>query len=128
MELLDEVSDRCIRRALGFAGLGIGLVLLALSFDLALAFRSAGDLVALVAAAMLLLAWRAPRRDMRHSEAWTMLRDLAPEWTARRSRQELQERMREAWRRRLLWHTERIAVLALLFWAVGLGIGLIRDA
>jgi hypothetical protein len=125
MDLLDEVSDRCIRRALGFAGLGVGLVLLALSFDPALAFRSAGDLVALVAAAMLLLAWRAPRRDMRRSEAWTMLRHLAPEWAESHPRPDLQARMRAAWRQRLIWHAERIAVLALLFWAIGLGIGLI---
>jgi len=128
MDLLDELSDRCIRRALGFAGLGVGLVLLALSFDPQLAFRSAGDLVALVAAAMLLLAWRAPRRDMRHSEVWTMLRDLAPEWTDRRGRQELQARMRAAWRRRLIWHAERVALLALLFWSIGLGIWLVRGA
>jgi hypothetical protein len=126
MDLLDEVSDRCIRRALGFAGLGVGLVLLALSFDPALAFRSAGDLVALVAVAMLLLAWHAPRRDMRRSEAWTMLRHVAPEWAERSPRPELQVRMRAAWRRRLIWHTERIALLALLFWGIALGIGLVR--
>ncbi len=126
MNLLDEVSDRCIRRALGFAGLGVGLVLLALSFDLALAFRSAGHLVALATATMLLLAWQAPRRDMRHSEAWAILRELAPDWTERPGRKELQARMRVAWRRRLIWHAERVGALALLFWALGFGFGLLR--
>ncbi len=128
MDLLDEVSDRSIRRALGFAGLGVGLVLLALSFDLELAFRSAGDLVALATATMLLLAWHAPRRDMRHSEAWAILRELAPEWTERPRRQEMQARMRAAWRRRLIWHAERVGALALLFWALGLGFGFVRGA
>jgi hypothetical protein len=75
---------------------------------------------------MLLLAWHAPRRDMRRSEAWTMLRHVAPEWAERSPRPELQVRMRAAWRRRLIWHTERIALLALLFWGIALGIGLVR--
>jgi uncharacterized membrane protein YccC len=62
---------------------------------------------------------------MRRSEAWTMLRHLAPEWAESHPRPDLQARMRAAWRQRLIWHAERIAVLALLFWAIGLGIGLI---
>jgi hypothetical protein len=126
MDPLEAVSDRCIRRALGFAGLAVGLVMMALSFDLALALRSGADLVALTAVALVVGAWRAPRRDMRHSEAWMTLRHLAPEWVEQRSRQELQARLRQAWRRRLLWHAERLALLALLFWGLALGVRALR--
>ena len=53
MDPLEIVTDRCIRRGLGFAGLAVGMVMLSLSFDLALALRCGADMVALAAVAML---------------------------------------------------------------------------
>lgn len=126
MDPLEAVSDRCIRRALGFVGFGVGMTMLALSFDLVLALRAGGDLVALTAVAMLIAAWRAPRRDMRRSEAWITLTHLAPDWVSGRPRQDLQQRLREVWRRRLIWHAERIGLLALLFWGLCLGLSALR--
>ncbi len=126
MDPLEAVSDFCIRRALGFAGFGICMTMLALSFDLALALRSGGSLIAAIAAAMLIGAWRAPRRDMRRSEAWSTLNHLAPEMLRDRPREDLQRRLRAAWRRRLIWHAERLALLALPFWAAGFGIMALR--
>lgn len=117
---VEMVTDRCIRRALGFAGFGVGLTMLALSFDLALALRSGANLAAMLAVAMLLVAWHAPRRDMRHSEPWMTLQDMAPELTRGRSKKEMQERLREAMRRRLLWHAERVGLLAVALWAFAL--------
>jgi hypothetical protein len=116
MDPMEFVADRCIRRALGFAGLAVGLVMLSLSFDLPLAFRSGASLVALVAVALLLAAWRTPRRDMRHSEAWHALNDLVPDLVSARSRQEMQQRLREVLGRRLIWHAERVGGLAVVLW------------
>jgi len=120
MDPVELVTDRCIRRALGFAGLGVGLTMLALSFDLPLALRCGANLAAMLAVAMLLVAWHAPRRDMRHSEAWMALQDLAPEFARARAKKEMQERLREAMRRRLLWHAERVGLLALMLWGLAL--------
>lgn len=114
---VEVVIDHCIRRGLGFAGLAVGLVMLSLSFDLPLSLRCGAGLVAMVAVAMLIGAWQAPRRDMRHSEVWALLDAWRPE-VLRGRRPEVQERLREALRRRLMWHAERVGLLALALWAV----------
>lgn len=118
MDPLEIVTDRCIRRGLGFAGLAIGLVMLALSFDLPLALRCGADLVSLTAVAMLFGAWRAPRRDMRHTEIWATLSDWQPEMVRGRPKQVVQEEMRRVLRRRLLWHAEQFGLVALSLYAV----------
>jgi hypothetical protein len=118
MDPLELVTDRSIRRALGFAGLGIGLVMLSLSFDLPLALRSGATLSALVAVVLVIVAWRTPHRDIRHSETWIMLNELAPETVAAASRAEVQRRLKETLRRRLVWHAERVAVMAVALWSL----------
>jgi hypothetical protein len=117
MDPMEIVTDRCIRRGLGFAGLAVGMVMLSLSFDLPLALRCGADLVALTAVVMMFGAWQAPRRDMRHSEVWAILDDWRPEVLRGRPKQEVQEELRAALRRRLLWHAERLGLVALALWA-----------
>ena len=112
---VEVVIDHCIRRGLGFAGLAVGLVMLSLSFDLPLGLRCGAGLVAVVAGAMLVGAWQAPRRDMRHSEAWALLDAWRPEVLCGR-RAEVQDRLRQTLRRRLMWHAERVGLLALGLW------------
>lgn len=116
MDTLDIVTDRCIRRGLGFVGLAIGMVMLSLSFDLPLALRCGADLVALTAVVMLVGAWQAPRRAMRHSEIWAILDDRRPELVRGRPKQLVEEEMRSAMRRRLLWHAEQLAMVAMGLW------------
>lgn len=128
MDLMELVADRSIRRALGFAGLGIGMVMLSLSFDLPLALRCGADLSALAAVVLLVMAWRAPHRDIRHSEVWIMLNDLVPEAVTTASRTEVQRRLKQALQRRLLWHAERAGVLALALWSLMLVAMLVRYA
>lgn len=117
MDPMEIVTDRCIRRGLGFAGLAIGMVMLSLSFDLPLALRCGADLVALTAVVMMFGAWQAPRRDMRHSEVWATLDDWRPDVLRGRPKQVVLEEMRAAMRRRLLWHAERLGLVALALWA-----------
>jgi hypothetical protein len=114
---VEVVIDHCIRRGLGFAGLAVGLVMLSLSFDLPLALRCGAGLVAAVAGVMLVGAWQAPRRDMRHSEAWALLDTWQPE-VLRGRRGDVQDRLRQTLRRRLMWHAERVGLLALGLWVV----------
>jgi hypothetical protein len=114
---VEVVIDHCIRRGLGFAGLAVGLVMLSLSFDLPLALRSGAGLVAVVDGAMLVGAWQAPRRDMRHSEAWALLDTWKPE-VLRGRRPEVEDRLRRTLRRRLMWHAERVGLLAVGLWVV----------
>lgn len=118
MDPMELVSDRSIRRALGFAALGIGLVMVSLSFDLPLALRCGADLVALVAVGLFVVAWRTPHRDLRHSEPWMMLNDMVPEFVNGFGKAELMRRLRETLRRRLIWHAERIGLLALALWTM----------
>lgn len=117
MDPMEIVTDRCIRRGLAFVGLAVGMVMLSLSFDLPLALRSGADLIAITAVVMLVGAWQAPRRDMRHSEVWATLDDWQPE-VLRGSRPVVQEKLRQTMRRRLLWHAERVGLVAVVLWCV----------
>jgi hypothetical protein len=76
LDHLRSAADLSIRRACGFAGLGIGCTMLALAFDFALALRIGGDLLAMGCGILLLAAWWAPYRDLRHAEIWYLM----PEW------------------------------------------------
>jgi hypothetical protein len=67
------MADLVIRRAIGFAGLAIVLVVLSLSFQLALALRSGAILVTLLWLIVLLKLAYVPSQDMRHSELWLMV-------------------------------------------------------
>lgn len=129
MDSVIALADHSIRRACGFAGLGIGTVMLALSFELPLAFRSAGALTAVLCLGLLAAAWRAPRRDMRRSELWAMLPGTAAEFARGLPRAEAQRLLAGVLRARLIWHAERAAILALGFWLLALltwGLSLLR--
>lgn len=128
MDPIEIITDRCIRRALGFAGLAVAMVMLALSFDLPLALRCGADLVALASVVMMVAAWQAPRRDMRHSEAWATLDGWRPEVVRGRPKDVVQQEMREVLRRRLLWHAERTALVALGLWAAMAFVWAVRAA
>ncbi len=120
MDPMEMVTDRCIRRGLGLAGLAIAMVMVGLSFDLALALRSGGELIGLTAVVLLMAAWAAPRRDLRSGPAWSALNYLVPEVVRGRPRREIQRRLQEVLRQRLLWHAKRVGLLALGVWTLGL--------
>ncbi len=128
MDVIEAVVDHCIRRGLGIAGLAIGTVMLSLSSDIALALRVGADLLAVTAVALLWGASQAPRRDHRHSGAWTELTSFRPDFAKRLPRTEAQRIMAETVRRRLIWHAERIGLGALAFWGVAGAIALLRGS
>lgn len=122
MDQVRVMADLSIRRALGFAALGIGCVMVALSFDLVLAFRSGAELVAMACLGLGFAAWRAPRRNLRHSELWILLDHGAGAPIRRLPRAEAQSLLAGVLRARLLWHAERLALVAMMLWILALAL------
>ncbi|MBW8269883.1 hypothetical protein [Caldovatus aquaticus] len=113
MDEIRALADMTIRRALGFAGLGVCVVMLALSFDLLLSLRAGGQLSALVCLALAVGGWTAPRRDMRRTELWTLLAGTGAAPLRRMPRAQIQMLLAQVLRERLFWHAERAGLTAL---------------
>ena len=125
MDRLDAYADISIRRACAFVGLGAVTVMLSLSFDLVLAFRTGAEIAAVLAAGLAFAAWRAPRRNIRHTEVYAMLRGagVPANWlSAEVNRAQIVSVLRA----RLAWHAERVAVTAVMLWALALFFWLAR--
>ncbi len=125
MDILSTLADHSIRRALGFAGLGIAILMMALSFDMALALRVGADLLGVVCAGMLIAAWTVRRRDMRRTELWLLLQSHAAELAQRLPKGEVQRRLADTLRERLVWHAERVGLAAVLMWLAAGGAALL---
>ncbi|MBR0683427.1 hypothetical protein GXW74_23275 [Roseomonas eburnea] len=126
MEILRTFADISIRRACGFAALGIGTVMLALSYDLALALRSGAVLTSLTFGVIWLCAWRAPHWDVRRTELWSMVVAEGlhlPSSGTHAAR--LEARAARVLRERLSWHAERVALAALAMWICAGGAALV---
>jgi hypothetical protein len=119
--------DLSIRRACGFVSLAIATVMLALSFDLPLALRSGAAMTGVLCCALLVLAWRSSRRDVRRTEFWSIFAERNPEIVAQADAARLQAAARRIWQERLVWHAERIGLAALVLWA-GAGIAALARA
>jgi len=126
MDSLPNLADFSIRRACAFAALGIGTVMLALSFDLVLALRCGGALTGLLSLALAANAWRAHRKDMRRTELWSLLAGRVGERVHRLPRAEAQALLAGVLRERLLWHADRFAVVALAIWVPAFLVSLAR--
>ncbi|MBS7791495.1 hypothetical protein KTR66_15945 [Roseococcus sp. SDR] len=125
MDRLDAYTDISIRRACAFVGLGAVTVMLSLSFDPVLAFRTGAEIAAVLAVGLAYAAWRAPRRNIRHTEVYAMLRGagVPANWlSAEVNRVQIVSVLRA----RLAWHAERVAVTAVALWALALMFWLLR--
>lgn len=126
MDTVSALADLSIRRACGFVGLGISAVMLSFSFDLALALRSGATLAAVLCLALAVVAWRTPRRDMRQSELWSLLCAAEPGRLTAMPRPHAQALLAGVLRQRLLWHADRVGVVALGLWAFSAVTTLVR--
>jgi hypothetical protein len=124
MDTIRELADHAIRRALGFAGLGVALTVLALAFDPVMALRTGAVLTAAVWAFLWLSALRAPHRDIRRTELWIMLSGSQGDMVRRLLRGNPQDLLGTLLRDRLLWHADRVAAVALSFWTAALLVAL----
>ncbi len=117
MEIIQTLADISIRRACGFAALGIGTVMLALSFDVALALRSGAVLTTMAWGVIRLLAWWCPRRDVRETELWSMLAAERLYLTRGPEAPRTLALAGRILRERLVWHGERVGLAAVALWA-----------
>ncbi|GGJ11600.1 hypothetical protein [Neoroseomonas lacus] len=116
MDILQTLADISIRRACGFAALGIGTVMLALSYDLELAFRSGAILTSIACIVIWLLAWRSPRRDVRETELWSMLASERLYLTRGPEAPRIRALAGRILHERLVWHGQRVAFAAMALW------------
>lgn len=125
METMQTLADHSIRRALSFAGLGVVTLMLALSYDLPLALRTGGNILALVCLGLLWAAWRTPRRNLRRSELWSLLLEHASALVQTLPAAEAQRLMARTLRQRLVWHAEQVGAVALALWVLALLLSLV---
>ncbi|MBU8542324.1 MULTISPECIES: hypothetical protein [Roseomonadaceae] len=123
MEMMRTLADHSIRRALSFAGLAVVTLMLALSFDIVLALRTGGNLLAMLCLGLIWTAWRTPHRNMRRSELWSLLTEHAAILARSLPPAEAQRLMAATLRQRLLWHAEQVGAAALVLWVVALLLG-----
>ncbi len=86
MQRLQHLAIVSIRRACGFAGLGVLAVMVGLAYDPYLSVKSGAILGSGIVAVLLYKAWRAPDQNHRQTELWLMLEahDAPPEGTAQK--------------------------------------------
>jgi hypothetical protein len=121
---VETYADVSIRRACGFAGLAVTTVMMGLSYDMALSFRIGAEMLALLVLGLVFAALRAPRRNLRHSEVYALLRDAGLPRSQLASR-EMQDEIALVLRDRLYWHAERIGAVALGLWGASALLALI---
>jgi len=73
VENLRRVAFISVGRGVAFAGLGIFVVMVGLSFDPVLALRAGGVLLLILLAGLLIKAQQVARADYRRTEAWLLL-------------------------------------------------------
>lgn len=123
-DVLTSVADLSIRRACGFALLGIGLVMFSLSYDLELSLHMGAELLALLTLGLIFAGWKAPLRDVRDTEAWIEL--VASGRAHGVSRREISPRLGAKLRERLFWHAERLGAATLVLCVLWLMLSLLR--
>lgn len=116
MEILRSLADLSIRRACGFAALGIATVMLGLSYDLVLSFRSGAILTSIVCGVIWLRALMSPWRDIRDTEMWMLLAHERKHLTRGPEARHVAAAAGAVLRERLEWHAERVALAALALW------------
>lgn len=107
IETIRILADFSIRRACGFAMLGICCVMFAFAFDLRQAFHVGAILVAMMAVVLWLKGLRAPHKPYFKTELWILL----PE-RPRMGKPELQRLVGGIMADRFWWHAKAAAGIA----------------
>ncbi|WP_207537995.1 hypothetical protein [Sabulicella rubraurantiaca] len=117
--VFEAYADLSIRRACAFVALATATLMVALSFDAVLACRAGAQAMSVLVIGLAMAAWRTPNRDLRHSEVYALLIDSGLP-RGRLATAEMQAMLAEALRDRLLWHAERVSMVALGLWGLAL--------
>jgi hypothetical protein len=73
MQKVEELALISVGRGVGFAALGIGMLMLGLSADLLSCLQAGGILTLLTSLILLMKGFRAPQKDYKRTEVWIML-------------------------------------------------------
>jgi hypothetical protein len=73
MQKVEELALISVSRAVGFAALGIGTLMIGLSADLLNCLKAGGILTLITSLILLMKGVRAPQRDYKRTEVWIML-------------------------------------------------------
>jgi hypothetical protein len=111
VERVRVAAETSVGRAVGFAALGIGCVVLGLSSYPVLALRSGAGLSLLTAAVLYLHALRAEHRPYRRTETWLLV-----DWPAALPQELAQRLIGTALGRALQRYAHICAAAAVLFW------------
>ncbi|MBO1080602.1 hypothetical protein [Roseomonas haemaphysalidis] len=114
MDTLRDIADYAIRRGMGYAALGIGLVMLVLAANPLLALQSGALMTAALWLAMWGMALRLPRIDLRHTRLWNAFAPAVAGEAGRRLRErETRRQLSVVLAERLMWHADRAGMVAL---------------
>lgn len=122
-DTLQTYADFSIRRACAFSALAVTTVMMALSYDVALALNVGAQLLAVLVLGLLVAAWRAPRRDLRHSEVYVLLKEAGLP-RGRLASAEMKHEIAAVLRHRLIWHAERVGAVTIALGTASLALRL----
>ena len=120
MERIRFAAEVSVRRALGFAGLGVGTAVMGLVYDPVLALKTGATLLALIAAVLFYKAYRAPTRNFKETEVWILL-DRDTSLNDQAAQRVIGGVLRETYRR----YAEAIVLLAGAAWISSIVVALL---
>lgn len=111
MERIRYLADFSVKRALSFAGLAIGLVVVGLSFEPVIALKAGAAMLTLISVVLFYKALMALQRNVKRTELWILLdRDVSlPE-------PQMQRVLGQVLRETYLRYAEGTALAAVIFW------------
>ncbi len=112
MQRVYAMTDLSIRRACGFAALGVATTMAALSFDAVLSFRTGAVLSFTTGFVLWVKAHAAAHQNVLRTEVWLLLRHHDAGISKEMARAVLPPVLRE----RYLWHATVAAAVALVLW------------
>lgn len=119
VETVRMLADLSIRRGCGFWLLGVVCVMVGLSYDIGLAFRTGAILLGMLTVILYFRGLDAPTRPFRKTEVWLMI-DERPQIGETETQRLIGGTIGE----RLMWHARISAVVTLWLAAIGFGLAM----
>jgi hypothetical protein len=115
VERIRYLADFSVKRALAFAGLAIGMVVLGLSFAPVVALKSGAAMLTLISVVLFYKGLTALQRNVKRTELWILLdRNVSlPE-------PQMQRVLGQVLRETYLRYAEGTAIAAIVFWIASL--------
>lgn len=115
MERIRYLAEVSVKRAIAFASLGIGMIILGLSYDPVVALKAGALMLTLTSAVLFYKGVAAPRRSVKRTELWILL-DRRVSLPDAHMQRVLSQVLRETYFR----YAEGTGMAAIGFWAASL--------